>query len=96
MDIILQNVSKNFKLIYVNGSEVGSVHRQDVSIGLTDKGYKKQSLWTGNFTIYDYKIYIGRTEKASDLLSKIRSLARSYLNKSGIKEKVNAVIKKNI
>jgi hypothetical protein len=77
MDIKFKTISPKDKLVYLNGKKIGMVFKGGEKFAGFNE-YRKHSDWTGNITIGGKELSIGRTEKASELKSKIARIIRSH------------------
>lgn len=80
MDIKFKTMTPKCKLVYLNGEQIGEVNKGG-DVTHTDwakmKGNRHQD-WAGDINIEGERLPIGRTEKISELKSKIARTIRSY------------------
>lgn len=92
MDIKFKTMTPKCKLVYLNGEQIGEVNKGG-DVTHTDwakmKGNRHQD-WAGDINIEGERLPIGRTEKISELKSKIARTIRSYYIRKQHAENQNA------
>jgi hypothetical protein len=83
---IKKTLSKNMRLIFINGEQAGVLHHEPHSLRVGFDKYRKVPLWSGEFTFRDEKIWVGRTEKTSELLPKVARLVRGVIVRQSTQE----------
>jgi hypothetical protein len=84
--IEFKTVGPKSKIVYLNGKKVGELTKG----GEVNKGWdivRRHSEWVGSINIDGETLYLGRTEKVSELKPKIARLIRSHhISKQSMKE----------
>ena len=87
--IEFKTIGPKSKIVYLNGKKIGELTKG----GEVNKGWdivRRHSEWVGSINIDGETLYIGRTEKVSELKPKIARIIRSHhISKQSMKESVN-------
>ena len=87
--IEFKTIGPKSKIVYLNGKKVGELAKG----GEVNKGWdivRRHSEWVGSINIDGETLYIGRTEKVSELKPKIARIIRSHhISKQSMKESIN-------
>jgi hypothetical protein len=87
--IEFKTIGPKSKIVYLNGKKVGELTKG----GEVNKGWdivRRHSEWVGSINIDGETLYLGRTEKVSELKPKIARLIRSHhISKQSMKESMN-------